>query len=279
MKKESIVIFSLFLTFQAFSQVKYEQIRIPLDNSKGVPFRKVEGTYMLGGFEVDNNNSFYFLGGNMATLAVFKAGKLVNIKRYKEFEAGNLYLDGDKIYSFDYLFKATDKKYKNNLVVLNKSDGTLNTIYGHITDGAVNSYRFINHSLILDKSTDSKNSAEIYSFKYDFSGKLLTRIENGFDLPIQFFPKSYSDEGVFFLGLWNNCYVYGVYTESGKVKFWILDAHGTKKYLKDIDARLLGKSFIETPNEFIKIRNGFIYIAGHEKNNVVITIISIKDLL
>jgi len=63
-----------------------------------------------------------------------------------------------------------------------------------------------------------------------------------------------------------------------QITFWEVDSDGHTVLSKPINSVLFGKSFIDTPNEFVKLRNGYVYIVGFKGKNALITKISIKDL-
>jgi len=196
------------LSHLVFSQVNYHQIIIPLDNLKGVPYQMEMGTYDLGGFEVDKNGCFYFLGGKQATLAVFKQNVSLFRKRYKEFDSGNLFIYSNKIYTIDILYNFSTKKFKNNLVELNIGDGTTNKIYDHIIASPFNTYKFVDDCLITEEASNVAPAYKSTFTQYSLLNHLKKQIENNYDLPAQFYPKNYADEGVNFLGTWNNYHIY-----------------------------------------------------------------------
>jgi hypothetical protein len=281
MKKTLFTSYLVALSHFVFSQVNFIQVIIPLDNMKGVPYQTTMGTYDLGGFEVDVNGCFYFLGGTQTTLAVFKQNAPLFRKQYKEFDSGNLFIYNNKIYTLDITYNYSVRKSKNNLVELNLLDGSINEIYDHIITAPFDTYTFIDDCLIVQKASNVAPAYKPTFTKYSLLTHLKNQIENNYDLPPQFYPKKYADEGVNFLGIWNNCHIYqGSTIKNNLVQttFWEVDSDGHTLLSKAIDNNLLGKSFINTPNEFVKFKNGYIYVVGFKGKNAIITKIAIKDL-
>ena len=281
MKKYLLTSYLVVFSHCVFSQGNYNQLVIPLDNLKGVPYQISMGTYDLGGFEVDEKGCLYFLGGERTTLAVFRQNLPLFRKQYKEFDSGNLHIYNNKIYAIDILYNYSSKQNKNNLVELSMLDGAIGKMYYHIIATLFDSYTFIDDCLIVEKASNVAPAYKATLTKYSLSTHLKKQIENNYDLPEQFYPKKYADEGVNFLGIWNNYHIYQGSTIKDnlvQITFWELDIDGHTVLSKPFNSNLFGKSFINTPNEFVKFRNGDVYIVGFKGKNALITKISIKDL-
>lgn len=157
----------------------FRQIALRLDLNGGVPYSHDDNEYYLEGFEVDGEETLYFLGGDDAVISCFKGEKLLYSKKYSEFLPNHLYLYGDTLYVFDYKFG------KNNLFVLNKLDGTIIDVFLSITANKVNNYNFEDDGLILrvfNREEKTTMKTELAYVRYNLQGLLMEPIDNIYNI-------------------------------------------------------------------------------------------------
>jgi hypothetical protein len=253
---------------------EYKQIKIPLDNEKGVPFYYSEDVdYLIDGFEVDEKGNFYFLGGENAILACFKDNSPIFRKRYTEFMSNQIYAFNDKLYVFDSYYN------KNNLFILDKNNGTILNNYPLIIRNSVNSFLFRDTTLIMEVFDNKKKidmSTQLGFALFSLTGKFIKQINNPYNLSDILNPKSRT---VQFLGQWENSFIYWDYNLDKRLyKFSLKNIEGKIIATQNIDEKIFGKSFYGNPIEHKKLRNGNIYILSRDGNDAVITILPLKEL-
>ena len=255
------------------SSFTYKQVKIPLNNDNGVPFYKDELAYYIDGFDIDKNGNFYFLAGENAILACFTGENLKFRKTFTEFESNQIYLLDDKIYLFDDMFN------KNNLFCLDRNNGNIISRNQNILKNSVNSFLFRDTSLIMEIFNNQKSidmSTELGIVLFSLTGKFIKQVNNVYNLPSNLNPKSYD---VQYLGQWNDDYVYWDYDLDNRLyKFILRNKKGEIIATQNIDKKVFGKSFYGNPIEHKKLRNGSIYILGHDEKEVIITELPLKEL-
>jgi hypothetical protein len=270
-----ITLFTFIVMAFCAPNLKYKQVRIPLDNQKGVPYYySEEFDYSIEGFEVDKQGNFYFLGGEKATLSCFKGNSPIFRKTYTEFMSNQIYAFNDKLYVFD------DNYNKNNLFVLDKANGEILNKYPNIIKNSVNSYLFRDTSLIMEVFDNKKKidmSTQLGFALFSLTGKFIKQVNNAYNFPVNLSPKA--PEWGQFLGQWKNDFVFWNYDYKNKqYKFSLKSIEGKIITTQGIDEELFGKSFYENPLEHKKLRNDTIYMLGYESKNAVITKLPLKEL-
>jgi len=256
---------------------QYEQIVIPLDNKIGVPFfyhEKLYG-YIIEGFEVDNDEHLYFLGGEKSMIACFDNGNEIFRKEYSEFLPNELHIYGSQLYVFDY------KLAKNNLFQLETEQGQIIDSFPQITVNSVNNYYFVDSTLItkvFNKQERIDMNTETAYIKFNLKGELSGYTDNRYDLLEEQKPKG--DEK--FMGYWNNklVFVKFVYNEN-KYEFRLKSLNNETIKIKSEDLSFFGKPLFGLegyPEEHRKLRNNKIYVLGRKDENAVITILPLEKL-
>src|SRR5690606_37482012 len=114
-----------------------EQVFIVLDNETGVPYdfdKDIYG-YIIEGFDVDEQENYYFLAGdNPSNLVCFSEDKEIFRRSYTQFMGNAIHQFEDQLLIFDYKYNA------NNLFVLDKNDGMIIKSYQRIIENRVNNY-------------------------------------------------------------------------------------------------------------------------------------------
>jgi hypothetical protein len=271
-------IIGILLVLLAFCNcgVDYKQVRIPLNNKDGVPFYKDEMAFYVEGFEVDKEGGFYFCGGDTTTIVCYSKNVLKFRKTYTEFVNNQLYILNDKLYLFDNMSD------RNNLFVLDKTSGKILTVYSHIINNKVNSYLFMDSSLVLmvfDNKKKIDMGTEVGYVEYTLSGKLIKEVGNSCNLPKVIFPKEVELKGTQYLGKWNNGFVFWDWDIDKDLYMFILrNNKGELVATENIDEKVFGKSFYGNPVEHKKLRNGSIFILGHDEKDAIITELPLKEL-
>lgn len=268
----SVVLICISFSISA-SNFKYKQIKIQLDNEKGVPYKKVikNRIYCIEGFDVDEYGNLYFLGGGEnATLACFSDTILKFKRRYKDFYSSAIYISDDKLYLFDLTNNSTSFP-SNSLYVLNKDSGKIINKYLHLVDNKVNSCYFRDTSLILE-IVDNSGMSLFYTL-FNLEGRYIKQVNNIFNLPEGFNFKAT------FIGEWNNNYLYSYHdVDKNEYIFLLSNKQGKLLATMKIDDKLFGDFFVMGAMKYDILRNGNIYVLGIDKTNILITILPIKDL-
>lgn len=270
----SIVVLSLIMAFTTNDD--YKQIRIPLGNDNGVPLYKQDIGYFVGGFDIDERGYYYFLGGDNPILACFKGNELVYRKRYDEFKANQIYILNDKLYIFDY------KYGKNSLFVLDKADGSIIGSYKNIIKNRVNSFLFMDTSLIMEVFDNKKKidmSTQMGFAMFDLTGKFIKQVSNRYNLSKVVYPNEFEVNATQFLGAWNNNFVYWDYDIDNKLyMFTLRNKEGKLIGTTNIDKKFFGKPFYGNPVEHKRLKNDNIYILSRDGNDAVITVLPLNVL-
>ena len=251
----------------------FKQVKIPLDNEKGVPFYKDKIDYYVDGFDVDEKGNFYFSGGNNSIIVCFTEDKLNYTKKFTEFKSNQIYIHNNYLYLFD------NKYNKRNLFVLNKNNGTIIKKITKITKDVINSYIFNDSSLIIETFTETNSiniNENLKYYLYSLEGSYVKQVYNKYALPVILNPKNISEE---FLGCWNENYVYCEYDLDKKLyKFILKNKLGKILANQNIEEKYFGKRFCENPQEHRKLKNGIIYFIGRDKTVVVVTLLPLNIL-
>lgn len=262
-----------FMTVACSSNDAYKQVMIVLNNNNGVPFYHDEFDYYIDGFEVDNEDMFYFLGGDNAILACFKDTQLIYRKQYFNFKANQIYTINNRLYVFDYMYE------KNNLYVLDKANGNIINEYQNIIKNRVNSFLFRDTSLIIEvfNYQDKINmKTEIGFVLFNLNGEFDKQVKNIYNVSEEFYDIV---GGADFLGQWEDNYVFWDYDlDNRKYVFLLKNEEGKILATKRIGEEIFGKPFYGNPIEHRKLRNGVIYILGRKGDNAVITKLLLSKL-
>lgn len=263
------------MTF-CYSNPLYKQIRIPLDMNKGVPVTIDNIDFYIDGFEIDEEGNFYFLDGEPATLVCFSETTQIYRKEYKEFKSSTIYILHNKLYIFDYKYE------KNNLFVLNKTDGAVESSYNKIIKNRVNSFLFRDTCLVMEVFDNKKNidmTTKMGFVIFDLKGKYIKQANNRYNIPNALYPQEFENNTTEFMGLWGSSFLYWDYNvDTRQYIFTVRDKAGKILSSKNIDEKVFGESFYGNPSEHRRLRNGNVYVLGHDNRNAIITILSLTDL-
>ena len=250
----------------------YEVVFIPLNKVIGIPTVEDNINIYLNGFEVDEEEVFYFLSGQKATLMKFNKYKAIGRYEFNKFYPSSIYLNNDTLFIFDNKFK------KNNLFCLSKN-GEILYSYDNIIDKVVNNYIFYNSFLILNiyeyKPNDFLNAKNKY-YKYTLSGKFLIDSESkeaiyGFEI-----PKTKGD----LIGTWNDNLIMWKINNEGNNIFFKVDKSNNKIDFVEVknifDFAFYGQE--GNPLDHCIVRNEKIYMLGKIENNAAIIIIPLEKL-
>lgn len=273
-----MIFFSLcsYLQTRTRKSNSYNQIRIPLDNQKGVPFRIIyNDQYLVQGFDIDSNGNYYFLGGEKATLACYsKDGKSICRKTYPGRVPSQTYILGEKLY---FLEIGANDLY--TLVEINRMDGSINHIYSKTIKSVITSYgclqvssydfrNSILHITCLDSQGNEKANAKCFNLK----GTLLPDCS-------QYALSSAAIENetnYMYLGRFDNNYVLGKFNDDGKrydlslrdsSNAVIADTFIVRTVLKET---IIGDEGFMLP-EHIRIKNNKLYTLHRDNNLAVVT--------
>ena len=260
------------------------QFIIPFDNVKGVPFETlVMGDftdYIIPGFEIDEEERFYFLSGDMATLACFEGEKEIFKKKYEQFGSNQLHLFEGEFVVFDNLYG------RNNLFHLDKRNGSVLRSFERITENRVNNYHFQDSVLTLavfDIDEQVNIDSEMAYIQYNLTGMLEKTGANLYALTDKQRKFGYGYE---FLGYWKGQLIFwdiDLDMKDGyhKYEFILISSQGRILSKKSIDMDFLGESLYGkqgNPQEHRKLRNEKIYVLARKGNNAVITVLPLAGL-
>jgi len=313
MRTFAILIISLFFTIsiraqeypdsgftnKAESKIINKQIRIPLNNSSGIPYCLWKGIYIIDGFEVDSAGNFYFiansnnivniLNDSTTTLAVFTGSKLKYRKIFNKHLTNDIIISANRIYLLDNSLYMRGKD-RNDFYELDAKNGKILKKYPHIFNSRIHNYEYFDSLIVLSvyDTIEPIQYYELLNFKGEVIGKAPN--QNQFNIADSLSLKRLKtfDDWVY-LGRWNGLLVlwdeHLIKPGPNRVeyyKFYFEDAHGKIIGVSTLDANLFGCCSISFINDNIdrKLRNGNIYIVNREEQNknVLITILSIEEL-
>ncbi|HZY36877.1 MAG TPA: hypothetical protein VFE53_09530 [Mucilaginibacter sp.] len=245
-----------------------------MDKVKGVPFYKDdEFGIIVDGFEIDEKNNFYFLGGYpTVNFAAFSGNKQLFRRTFnKSVPPSQLFIYKKNIYTFD--------QDKNNLYVLDISNGSLTKIYPHILNKHVNSYKFVDSTLVVELAVDTSSIYEQYSL----SGRYIKRASGRYNMPQSVMPSRNPKDSFVLIGKWNNNYVFsGIEVKDLSVeKYLLMNAEGKILATRIVPRNnsTFGEDYYESfPTEHRKVRNGNLYVLGLKGNNALITEVPLTSL-
>jgi hypothetical protein len=245
----------------------------------GAPFSKDDrGEYYIEGFDIDNNENFYFLGGRKANLACFTStGKSVYRKALGDYVPGEMTIVGSKLYFFEI-----GSKSLNTLVEVDKANGSVIRDYPKTIANALKArgYQQIDYyeyrdSLLKIHYIDSEGIEKTKTICFDLkaepadcSGHSPAAIEN---------EKDYEN-----LGRLGKYYVLGRYNDDGtKYELTLRDSSYARIADSYVDRKWLGAPLCGVscmPQEHRKVRNNKLYMLNRDKNMAEITVIDLKTL-
>jgi hypothetical protein len=260
----------------------YKQILIPLDKLKGVPFSKDDrGEFTIEGFEIDNNENFFFLGDRKATLAGFsKDGKSIFRKTYLDLTPGEMHIIGNKLYFFEI---SQDLIY--TLVELDKTSGLVNKKYTKTitkelrAPGRSIEYYQFNDSVLKIICIDGGDVEKPKAICFNFKGELLSNCRQ-YDSN----SAAIDNENEYgYTGRLANNYVLAKFSEdSEKFELSLRDSSNAVISNAFIEMKYAGKPFCGhlgcMPSEHRKVRNNKLYLLNRDKNMAVITVVDLADI-
>lgn len=259
------------ITSTVNNQSIFKQIRIPLNNSSGVPFYYHNNIYYLEGFEVDEKEKLYFLGGEKPRLRVFSNSQKLLSKDYSEFQVNPIKLIDDKLYIFDI--------EKKTLFSLNRYNGEILYQAKFNINRNINSISFLDSTIVIEYiqiSNDRVKTTRIFD-QYSLNGELLGRLQNPHNLPSQLYKDDSED---YYLGLYADFLVFwSLNYETFEEMILLKNKNGDIIENLALQKDLIGAPFYGNPPEHKLLRNSKIYILGHNKNEAIVTIIELKDLI
>lgn len=259
----------------------YKQILIPLDKLKGVPFSKDDrGEFMIEGFEIDNNENFFFLGDRKATLACFsKDGKSI-LRKTLNVTPGEMHITGNKLYFFEIR-----QNVGYTLMELDKASGLINKKYAKaITNelkapGRSIEYYEFNDSVLKIICIDGGNVEKPNAICFNFKGELLSNCRQ-YDSN----SAAIDNENEYgYIGRLGNNYVLAKFSEdSEKMDLSLRDSSNAVISNAFIEMKYAGKPFCGhlgcMPSEHRKVRNNKLYLLNRDKNMAVITVVDLAGI-
>jgi hypothetical protein len=296
-----LLLLSLILVSYCSSQIIKNQIKLPLDNTSGIPHWIVDGptSIVINGFDVDSVGNYYFVGGDYkkqtTVLAVFKGNKQKYRKIYNTHFPGNIFIHNSKIYLiYDYNMYNTKVK-RNTLYELDIKDGKILKKYPRLFENHVRDYAFVDSLMVLmieDTNRLRPYPPNYYYIILNLKGEFIGRAENQniYDLPDSLKLKHKKNMfHIQYLGRWNNFLLFFDQELTGSssnanenYKFYFKDINGNTLGATTLDDEALGMLFIESDgyeDDYLKLRNGSIYVLGRkDKEDVIITELSVEEL-
>ncbi|HZY39189.1 MAG TPA: hypothetical protein VFE53_21180 [Mucilaginibacter sp.] len=265
MKNTILTLLIALTTFSCFSQsFPKKQTLIPLSNVNGVPFYKDQDTndWVIDGFDIDKNGTFYFLGGdNVDCLAVFTGNKQIFRKTYKEVPGRLLYFYQNNLYTLG------GNKNRNLITALNTSNGSIIKSY-HIPDKHIDEYFFIDSGIVVGAMGDTA----MWYQRYDLSGKYIGVSPNEYNVAPSIIPEKGKFSICELLGKWNGNYVFwGNSDLDASHQLYLVDNEGKVLAKRIIPNGLTGKGYYEEPGDYRRLRNGSFFVLGRKGNYALIT--------
>ena len=296
MKIFSVVLF-LVLGSYCSSQIIKKQVRIPINNSTGVPYMvpgEARWDYYIQGFDVDSVGNYYFLAGDhrigITVLAAFNGSKEKYRKTYDHSFANTILIHNNKIYVLDKDGFAYENHivYANDLYELSTYDGRILKKYVHITKKFINDYEYVDNLIVADVADSMRfplgaRHYELFDLKGEDMGSVKNEM-NIYNLPDSLkLPKKKTR---IFLGRWNKCNVFwGLQTNDkpgnlgvGYYNFYFYDSIGKYIGMVSLDNKVFGMQFFMFPHEHKRMRNGTIYILGWDDKDALISELSVEEL-
>ncbi len=273
--KKLLLFLICFNSVVGFSQTPIKkQTLIPLDNIKGVPFYKdLEMNDLdIGGFEIDSNGNFYFLGGDKTIcLAAFSNNRPIYRKTFSKRRPESLYINNNSLYTFE-----TGGFGVNNLVELKLSDGVIKNIYTHLISKNIASYTFADSSIVIGIQSADKD--EFY--QYNLKGKYIKQVVNQYNILSNILPPKIQQSDWELLGKWNDNYIFwNINPESTKnEKICMVNKDGEVLATKLLPANFSGDGYVSNPPEDRKVRNGSLFVLGRRGKYALITEVPLASL-
>lgn len=255
------------------------QIVIPFDLNSGVPFFNSDKYgNVIEGFEVDDNENLYFLGGEVgsSTLACYKNENEIFRRSYTEFRSSPLHSYRDTLTILDI------HNAESNLFTLNTKDGSIIRNVNSITENRINDHYFQDSLIILNLfnlNEEVSIDSRLIPMAYGLNGTLWGIADS---LNTNFSYESWAQDEEY-LGTWKGFNVYwSLSGDNYQYYDFILrnpngDSIKTKSYSSDVFGQsLYGMS--GAPREHRKLNNDKIYILCGKGDNAVITILTLKEL-
>lgn len=278
-----ILLASPMSLFAQFRNSQYDQTRIPLSNSTGVPYLPDRLGPLVGGFEVDSVGDYYFMGGPSiieATLVKMdKNGKSIFRHTYPGLCPNQIHLDKGRIYFFD------NYRQKNTMYVLNANTGSIIGRYPFHLRNTVNDIFWFTDSTVTLWVWDYGKPISVHTpmghVKFSIKGKYLGQVKNEYDLPAKLYQDPENNTS-WYLGSSEDTLIF-VQPEltnnlKMKYKFWLEDTSGQVLDTAIIGGAVLGSQFDEAPEEHWKLRNHMIYVLMQEGKDALITRINPEKL-
>ncbi|MES2377294.1 MAG: hypothetical protein V4553_11975 [Bacteroidota bacterium] len=247
-----------------------KQTHIPLDNTSGIPFSKQQRDVFVDGFEIDKFGNYYFLGGNTIStwLVKFNGTKSIYRKKQGVNIGQKLYIHNDKVYTFNYL---------RNTLSVSGMDGEQISTYKKITPQRINSFRFIDSTLIVDNNDKVDISLTNYQL-YTLTGQKNGITFNAYNIP-EDIVKNKDIRNSVYLGKWNGKYLFWTVDDKRLdfEKYFLVNNKGAIEKTKSLNSKPFGHGF-EDYEEFKKLRNGVIYIFGYKGKGGIITQLSVTEM-
>jgi hypothetical protein len=262
----------------AFSQSFPEkQISIPLDNQKGVPFEigNEIKDYYIEGFEVDDKDNLYFLGGSSSIcLTKFTGNRMIYRHAFsKTITIGSqLFFRRDTLYTYD-------SEVPHTIFIINPTNGQLIKKYKSKDAQDINSFQFLVDGIVAE----SYGESPVHYYLYDLKGNKIKEVPNKYNLPFTIHYPLAPWATSQFIGMWNDKFVFysrRIDSNSMKDGFFVTDNTGKilqQKVILDY-LNTFGQTFAESPPEFRKIRNNDLYVLGRKGKFAVITEIPLRTL-
>jgi hypothetical protein len=278
----------LFLTLGIFacsaeqpaSKDSTNKILLPFSNEKGVPFLFAEdlGENVVGSFIVDSAQNMFVIGGEPATLVKYtQQGKELFRHKYTEFQARQIYSEGDKIYTFD------SDKGKNVLYTLNADNGQIEKKTEKLSENEVNSYCFADGKLILHVfgfGTKKDVGSKLCFSVFNLTGKYFGAAENPYNISSLNYPEKYQKASMVYLGKYKEAYLFNYWdVDNNKYTLLLVASNGKVLTQGDIPQSTFGKMLYGGIGEFWSLHGELISVLGKNNKQAMITTVSIDNYL
>lgn len=267
-----IYFFVLVLSVMSF---KFNQIKLELNNSTGVPFTKDNmGLLHIEGFDIDSGGRMYIFGGKTPTLICYQNSKFVYSKRIINIEANPLYVSNNNIFIYD------NKYNKNTLYLLNSNNANVVKKQELLLKQKVNSWFIYNDTIVFEIMTNpyivAGKRKYLKYYVYTTDGKFVRETKNRYDLNNNIMP---NDSETLYLGRWHSNYVFWDYDLDKRQYILSIRSEGSNKQIvRCFDESKFGNLFGDNGQESIKLRNNIVYTIGYAKGYAIITEIPLTDL-
>ncbi|NLD37005.1 MAG: hypothetical protein GX654_09055 [Desulfatiglans sp.] len=285
MKQIFLYFISFIITITSFitdaSESSILQHKIILSNTRGIPFSIGDGDYAIWGFEVDDDENFWFLGGDFATLVkMTKKGEVLLRREYSEFKANPIGIREQNLYVFDYVFdRGINRDPHGKLFVISCDNGKILKDFPILFKNRLNWHGFLDNGIIFELSFakppyDIKDMFKYFLYSYD--GKYIGEVSNesGLNEPYNFLKFDY------YIGKYKNNPLFAKYCmENDQWEIFTIDIRGQITQKTIIDHKILGEPFSEAPKDLWCLSNNKLFMVYRKGESAIITELDLNKLM